>query len=224
MKILVSSFSFKVFINDLDNNIKLINDFVDKGNMFIIASGKNISNIRKIIGNRELKCSYYICNDGASIFDQFMNIIYRVDIEKEYVKPIYNALIDNPTIGDVKIDISTAFVDDYQRATNKIVANYSDYDKALKIANALNYKFNNLNAYLSGKYVNITSKKISKGYSLDYLLNFYNLKDNEVFTISKDENDLSLKDYESFIIDKDLKDFKYRANSFKEAIEKIENF
>lgn len=224
MKILVSSFSFKVFINDLDNNIKLINDFVDKGNMFIIASGKNISAIRKIIGNREFKCSYYICNDGASIFDQFMNIIYRVDIEKEYVKPIYNALIDNPTIGDVKIDISTAFVNDYQRATNKIVASYSDYDKALKITNALNYKFNNLNAYLSGNYINITSKKISKGYSLNYLLNFYNLKDNEVFTISKDENDLSLKDYESFIIDKDLKGFKYRANSFKEAIEKIENF
>ena len=223
MKIVVSSFSDKVFVDDLDNNIKLINDFVDKGNMFIIASGKNISNIRKIIGNRELKCSYYICNDGASIFDQFMNIIYRIDIEKEYVKPIYNALINNSTVSDVKIDISTAFVDDYLRATNKIVANYDDYDKAIKIVNALNYRFNNLNAYLSGKYINITSKKVSKGDSLNYLLNYYNLTDNDIFTISKDKNDLSLKDYESFVIDLSLKDFKYQVNSFKEAIKKIES-
>lgn len=222
MKILVSSFSDKVFVNDIDNNIKLVNDFVDKGNMFIIASGKNISNIRKILGNKNLKCSYYICNDGASIFDQFMNVIYRIDIEKEYVKPIYNALVDNLSIGDVKIDISTAFVDDYLRSTNKIVANYNDYDKALKIVNALNYRFNNLNAYLSGNYINITSKKASKGSSLKYLLNYYNLNSNDIFTVSKDKNDLSLKDYESFVMDLSLKDFKYQVNSFKEVIEKIE--
>ena len=106
MKILVSSFSDIVFVNELDKNIELVNKFVDDGNMFIIDTGKNISNVNNIINNREIKCSYYICNDGATIFDQFLNVIYRVDIDKEYVRPIYNALESSKYIDYVKIDVS----------------------------------------------------------------------------------------------------------------------
>ena len=49
MKIVVSSFSDSVFVNNLDKNIEIVNNFVSEGNMFIIATGKNISNVNKII-------------------------------------------------------------------------------------------------------------------------------------------------------------------------------
>ena len=221
MKIIVSSFSDKVFINDIDDNIDAINKFVDDGNMFIIATGKNISNVNNILTNKDIKCSYYICNDGATIFDQFMNVIYRVDIDKEYVRPIYNALTNSKYISDVKIDVSTGFVSDYYRSANKIVAKYNDYKAAFEIEKALNDKFHGLNTYVSTNFINITNSKVSKGSTLDYLLKYYNLVDNEIYTICKDDNDATLAIYNSYVIDNSSNKFKEHANSFIEALEKI---
>ena len=175
MKIVVSSFSDSVFVNNLDKNIEIVNNFVSNGNMFIIATGKNISNVNNIIKNSKFNCSYFICNDGASIFDQFMNVIYRLDIDKEYVRPIYNALTSSKYITDVKIDVSTGFVSDYYRSANKIVAKYNSRRVAKEIEVGLNNKFHGLNTYVSTNFINITNSKVSKGKSLEYLLNYYNL-------------------------------------------------
>ena len=221
MKILVSSFSDIVFVNELDKNIELVNKFVDDGNMFIIDTGKNISNVNSILNNKELKCSYYICNDGATIFDQFLNVIYRVDIDKEYVRPIYNALESSKYIIDVKIDVSTGFVSDYFRSANKIVAKYSNRVVAQKIEEALNDKFHGLNTYVSNNFINITSSKVSKASTLDYLINYYNLSDNKIYTICKNDNDISLAKYNSYVIESNNNKFLHRVNSFSEALEKI---
>ena len=221
MKILVSSFSDIVFVNELDKNIELVNKFVDDGNMFIIDTGKNISNVNSILNNKELKCSYYICNDGATIFDQFLNVIYRVDIDKEYVRPIYNALESSKYIDYVKVDVSTGFVSDYFRSANKIVAKYSNRVVAEKIERVLNDKFHGLNTYVSNNFINITSSKVSKAKTLDYLLNYYNLSDNKVYTICKNDNDISLAKYNSYVIESNNNKFSHQVNSFSEALEKI---
>lgn len=223
MKILVSSFSDKVFVNDLKKNGGLVNKFVDDGNMFIIATGKNIGKVKKTLELLDLKCSYYICNDGATIFDQFMNIIYRVDINSKYVSPIYDTLSSSKYIDYVKIDVSTGFVDDCFRATNKIVAKYNNKTIALKIAKELNNHFSNLHAYVTTNYINIINNKISKGKSLDYLLDYYNLNSNQIYTIVKDENDISLSQYESYVINNKQGSFKHFTSSFEEAIKKIAN-
>ena len=224
MKIIVSSFSDKVFVNDIGNNIDAINNFVDQGNMFIIATGKNISNVNNALYNKDIKCSYYICNDGATIFDQFMNVIYRIDIDKEYVRPIYNALQTSKYITDVKIDVSTGFVSDYYRSANKIVAKYNDPKAAYEIEKALNDKFHGLNTYVSTNYINITNSKVSKGDTLDYLLNYYNLNNNDIYAICKDDNDATLATYNSYVIDNNSDKFRHHANNFIEAIEKITNY
>ena len=223
MKIVVSSFCDSVFVNNLDKNIEIVNKFVSEGNMFIIATGKNISNVNKIINNKEFNCSYFICNDGASIFDQFMNVIYRLDIDKEYVRPIYNALTSSKYITDVKIDVSTGFVSDYYRSANKIVAKYKDRRVAKEIEVGLNNKFHGLNTYVSTNFINITSSKVSKGKSLEYLLNYYSLLDNKIYTICKDDNDASLAHFESYVVNSNSSKFKHRVYSFEEAMKEITN-
>lgn len=222
MKIIVSTFSDNVFINDIKNNIKLVNDFVDQGNMFIIATGKNITNVVKLIDNIDFKCSYYICNDGSTIFDNLLNVIYRVDIDPKIVKLIYNSLDNLSCVTDVKIDVSTGFLDDYMRATNKIVAKYENKKVATEVVKILNSKFDSIYAYLSNNYINITNKENSKGSALEYILNYYNLKDNDIYTISKDMNDDSLSSpYDSYVVGNEIYNFKHKVNSFKEALEKI---
>lgn len=220
MKVLVCSFSFEVFIKDLDKNIKLVNDFVKKGNMFVIATGKNINEVCKIIGSKQLNCSYYICNDGASIFDQYMDIIYRLDIKNDYVKPIYNALI-NELNGDVRIDVSTCFSNKCSRYANKIVAKYINYDKALKISNTLNYKFDSLRSYLSHNYINIVNKKASKGNGVKFLIDFYNFNKNDIYAVVKDDNDISLNVFNSFVVG-NSKNFNKKVSNLEQALKMIE--
>ena len=126
-------------------------------------------------------------------------------------------------ISDVKIDVSTGFVDDCFRATNKIVAKYNNKAVAYKIAEELNSHFPNLHAYVTTNYINIINNKISKGKSLNYLLDYYNLAKDQIYTIVKDENDISLSQYESYIIGNNQGSFKYCTKNFEEAIKKITN-
>lgn len=221
MKILVSSFSDKVFVNDLKKNVNLVNEFVKDGNMFIIVSGKNISNIKKTLKDIDLKCSFYICNDGATVFDDLMDVVYRVDIKQDYVRAIYDVLLNSKYITDVKIDVSTGFVDDYMRAANKIVAKYNNRSVAVQIANGLNQKFSDLHAYVTTNYLNITSNSVSKGLTLQYLLDYYHLNNNSVYAIVKNQNDNSLSNYECYVIDDIKGNFHHSSKSFEDAIRNI---
>ena len=92
---------------------------------------------------------------------------------------------------------------------------------AKEIEVGLNNKFHGLNTYVSTNFINITNSKVSKGKSLEYLLNYYNLLDNKIYTICKDDNDISLSNYESYVVNSNSDKFKHRVNSFEEAMKEI---
>ena len=221
MKILVSSFSDKVFVNDLKNNVNIINNFVKEGNMFIISTGKNISKVLSTLANFNLDVSYYICNDGAVIFDKYLNVIYRVDIAPIYVKSFFNIFKKCRYIDYIKIDTSSTLVDNLIGNANKIVMKYNDKKIALKIQELINKKYKGVYAYTTYNYINIVNNSVSKKMALEYMLDFYNLKNHQVYTIVKDNNDKSLKDYESYVINNNNGIFKYNAHNIEEIIKRI---
>ena len=47
-----------------EKNIEAIKKFVDNGNMFIIATGRNLHQLLNDLVGYEIPVSYYICNDG----------------------------------------------------------------------------------------------------------------------------------------------------------------
>ena len=78
MKLIVSDFDLTFFDENYDENIELINSFVDKGNMFIIATGRSYELLKKEIENKNIKFKYLICSDGAVILDENLNIIRQI--------------------------------------------------------------------------------------------------------------------------------------------------
>ena len=46
-----------------------------KKNKFVIATGRSIYQLRKVIDNYEIFADYYICNDGGVIFDKDFNAL-----------------------------------------------------------------------------------------------------------------------------------------------------
>ena len=85
MQIVVSDITNSFSLENLKTDIDAINQFVDKGNVFILATNKAMNYLAEDLSMINLNCEYYICNNGAVIFDQFFNVVYRKDIKQDLV-------------------------------------------------------------------------------------------------------------------------------------------
>lgn len=227
MKIIVSDFDNTFFDTAFKKNIDRINKFVKDGNMFIIATGRNMQQLQHEIYDKNISCEYYICNDGAAIYDHDLNIIYRKDIKPEVVKPIFQILNSEPDILEVYIDTTNGYVTDYYRACNKLVAKPFDKINAQKLLSSILKKYPDVNGYLSENWININDKSVSKGNAIEYLKKYFNLNSNDIYTIGDNINDLSMmKKYNSFAIKNNPNiqyNSKYTVNSFAQFLDKVKS-
>ena len=92
MRVVVSDFDNTIYNENYLKNIDLIKDFIARKNKFIIATGRNLSSLLKEIDKFNLDIEYYICNDGAVIYDKYKNIVYRMDIDSYIAKNIFEML------------------------------------------------------------------------------------------------------------------------------------
>lgn len=227
MKIIVSDFDNTFFDSAFKDNIGKINEFVKAGNLFIIATGRNMQQLQRDIYDKNIKCKYYICNDGAAIYDQDLNIIYRKDLKPEVVKPIFQVLNSEPDILEVYIDTTNGYVTDYYSTCNKLIAKYNDKTTAEKLLSNILKKYPDVDGYVSENWININDKSVLKGNAIAYLKKYFNLTSNDIYTIGDDINDLSMmKEYNSFAI-KNNSNIQYAAkhtvSSFAQFLDKVKS-
>ena len=86
MKILISDFDKTFYTENYDNNIKLINEFVNAGNKFVIATGRPLYFLEPSIEGKNINYYNLICSDGTVIFDKN---------NKKFFWKIFEVLIDN---------------------------------------------------------------------------------------------------------------------------------
>lgn len=229
MKVLVSDFDGTLFENNQIKCLDKINKFVNEGNVFIIATGRNISSLQKDLNKFNLNCNYFICNDGAIILDQYLNLIYRLDIDNVVVRPLYNELKDDENILEVLIDTGNGYIDDINRPANKMIARYFDKEKALTLVNKINSKYPSVFSYVSNNWINITKKTETKGKAIEFLANYYNLNKYPIYVVENDINDVSMCDYDYIsygikCFDNKYTDrFNHSVNDFEEAFDNIVN-
>lgn len=227
MKVIIANFDGALYVNNDINYLDKINQFVNEGNIFIIATGRNMTSLKKEIDRFNLSINYYICNDGALILDQYLNIIYRNDIDESIIRPLYNELRDNDNTLEVLLDTGSGYTNDINRSTNKMIARYFSRDKALEFVKKINNKYSSIYAYVSNNWINITKRTETKGSAINFLGRYYNLSRYPIYIIGSDINDLSMcnENIISYgIIGESnpfLDKYKYKVNNFKEAFDLI---
>ena len=227
MKVIVSDFDGTLYRNNQILYQDKINKFVLSGNIFIIATGRNMASLKKDLDKFKLNPSFYICNDGAIILDQFLNVIYRTDIDNSMVRPLYNELKNDDNVLEVLIDTGNGLVDDINRSTNKLIARYFDRDKAINLVNRINSKYPSIFGYVSNNWINITKKTETKGKAIDFLSKYYNFNKYPIYIIGNDINDISMCDYDfiTYGLDDGINEYldKYSniVNTFEEAFDSI---
>ncbi len=220
MKILVSDFDKTFFDDDYLENINAINEFINNGNMFIIATGRSFDKLNEDIKNYRISYSYLICNDGMNIYDNENNNIFSCNINKETMTAIYKLLESDKNIVEILLESNK---DEYSSQISSIAGRFVDRNIASFLVEKINQQFDDVYAYLSEYYINIRNKNTSKSKAIEFLIDNYDLKTSNIYTIGDGINDIEMcKEFKSFSFinaSQSIKDVSDNIiNNFKEAV------
>ena len=211
----------KLFVTDYDNTlyttddemietIKEINRIRNKGVIFVIATGRGITSIQKEIIKHNIPFDYISCADGSVIYDNNYNIVKEFLMDNDILDELSN-LLKNTIYEDIQYSYNDGYHDtlDLTKPLNSInlaiLENCFTKETQDKWYNLKN-KYPNYN-YLTYKhvypknnsyiyYLCIKNKDISKSKSIEYLANYLNINDNDIYVIGDSDNDYEMiKDY-----------------------------
>lgn len=196
MKLLATDFDMTLFgNNDYKKNIKMINKFVDKGNIFVIATGRHIDTLLKDIKNMNIKYSYLICNDGGIIFDKDLNILYRIDIDNKISEKIAEMYENSNCLETWYIDTGLTMTQDKKSIANGLIGKIKNRSNCEILLKDIKTKYSEVDGYVSRTWINITKKGVSKGSAIKYLADLLKIYTKDVYAIGDNINDISLTEY-----------------------------
>ena len=203
MTILASDFDDTIYLeNYLDTttkNINAIQNFVRRGNIFCIITGRNYTDLKPYLEKYNIPYSYLICEDGAKIFNNMDYCLETVYLDKETIERI-TSILEKYT-SDYYLD------DGYNQTLNyndcvKIVVNCTDEKQKEEIVKRVKEKVN-CHIYASRMHVNIIEKTVNKENALKKLINLEQLNINAVHVIGDNDNDYEmLKTFPGAVIKK----------------------
>lgn len=198
MKLLVADYdgTFKSNIKNLNINIYKVNEFMKKGNKFVIATGREYKSLEKEIKKFNIKYDYLICNNGLIIFDNKGNIVHHsrlLDDDLDFFYRIFNI----EKIHNIKLY-------DFFSSTTKnknileILIRFEDSKSAIKFKEYLESIKNNIHCYYFDKNIFI-GNYATKATAIKKIEKIENIKSEDIYTIGNDINDIEmLQEYNGY--------------------------
>lgn len=225
-KVLVSDFDNTLYVSDngIIQNNKRIKEFINNGNLFIIATGRSYIDISKMILKYDIPYNYLICNDGGTIFDNSGKLLYKKDIP---INIAYN-IIDYIKINNLE---ELTYIDsgfDYTRVidadVNAIIIRDTHNIDSERILNEIQNNFSQVHGYISDNWINITERTVNKANGIKYLIKYLNLNRDYIYTIGDTINDISMiQEYNGGCMINSTDDLKqYCSNHFNSVSEYID--
>lgn len=198
MKMLVSDFDDTIYQNKIVSqyDVDMINLFKEKGNTFVIATGRCFNDLVNTCQKFSLKFDYAICNQGATIFDNKGKILFLKTIDLKEFKAVYDYLKENGLENVIAFDIDTRDVSLDSENITKLKVRLKNNKDVLNIKKYIEDKFSSMDVCLfkdEGKYINvfdIVPRNTNKAFSVDVLANTLKIKD--IYTIGDNLNDLKM--------------------------------
>ena len=204
MKCIVSDFDGTLYDNTLEYNIEKINEFIQNGNCFVLATGRTFKSIKDVIEKYNIKYSYLICSDGTCIYDTNNKIIYNKFMNNYTKERVLNTILTINKQVEIKYDNNYDICDNAEMIS-RILIN-ADIETKKDLMNLLN-RNDDIFVYLSTNWINISSSDANKLFAIKYLEKINNFSN--VYVIGNDINDYAMIDYyNGFLINRDIKSFK----------------
>ena len=189
--VLVSDFDETLYDKNYKNNIMAVNNFVKKGNTFVIATGRSLKQLQKDL-DENLNFSYIICSNGSMIFDKYFNLIYRQNIGNEICHHIFDMLKQSVYVGNPLVDLGYTTTKENKSDVSSIQARIIDMNGANILKKEILKKYSNANASFSKSSIVFTDKNVSKGNSLKVLGKIIGEKPRRMYVIGDNLNDIEM--------------------------------
>ncbi len=227
MKLFFSDYDMTIYINEkIDGSVfDAVKKWRDSGNIFIIATGRNKFSIFEHIEKYNLEFDYLIANNGALIFNNKKEIIFRDDIEDKTAYNVINFLYENfegtieianddniisviskngkdmlPFKVDKQINIKPIETISNIIQINKMTPHAEQTEKA---ANIINERFKDVIAYPNIRTVDIVKNSVNKSNGVNFiyqLLKNDNQNIEKIITAGDSNNDIEMiKKYEGYV-------------------------
>ena len=92
MQLIVCDFDGTYYTNEesiLINN-KYINEFRNKGNLFMLSSGRSFKSLKNMSNIYNIKYDYLSCCDGSILYDNKDNIVIKFTLNNSILKKFLN--------------------------------------------------------------------------------------------------------------------------------------
>ena len=210
MNLLVSDYDGTLFTNENDIliNCRTIEEFIKKGNKFLLSSGRPYDSLKRQVEKYKIPYSYLGTSDGNFMFDSNDNLIMENYMSKKIVRDleelkklnIYERIqyaYPNTNSEEYKKDSlgSIAFV----IKEDKITSDFTNEYNRLKQENP-KYQFD-IYGYGDTYYYMIRPMGINKSSPIIHLEKKLNIPKRKIYTIGDNDNDIEMiKDYNGFMI------------------------
>jgi HAD superfamily hydrolase (TIGR01484 family) len=229
-KLLVSDYDQTFYLNDedIEKNKIAVKKFINKGNMFVIATGRSYDDFMKKKKQYNIEYDYVIINHGATILDKEDNIIFETTMPNEILDSLKSDLHIKNAERYFCCSLIESRVEFEHKNLTKVHVKYNDLEYSNEIQKNLEEKYGDiLNIYyVSGNSIEIISKNTDKSKSIKLLSKKIGINQEEIYTIGDGYSDIEMiKDFNGYAMKKSVdvlkKVAKKECNSVSEIINEI---
>ena len=197
MKLLVSDFDNTLFVKDniSKDDLNSIKKYRDKGNKFVIATGRSYFDLMCEIENISIPYDYLIINHGNTLINKENEVVFSHCMDNKLKNDLINTLdlYNNPPLfcckgKDSRVDIT-------ENNLSKIHIVFKTNELAYKTCLYVNEKYKNkLKSYYISRYkaVEIIGNDFDKSKMIDKIARIDNIKKDEIYTIGDGMNDIDM--------------------------------
>lgn len=223
MKLFVSDFDRTFYVNHeiSHENIEAVKMWQQRGNLFLIATGRELTSLDSELNKYSVSPDFYICNNGAAIYDKNQTLLYHKSIVREvgrevveYIHSHYENSIGISSL-DTKYKINECcgvntqngfsmaleieeitkiaeFVQIHKKFSNKELVQKLAYDLEEKYSESVSIFLNVMN-------VDIVALNVSKATAIDFIATVVDVRREEIYVMGDSYNDIDMiRAYDGF--------------------------
>ena len=178
----------------LESNKKLIEEFIDKGNIFSIISGRTTASLLHEIDKYKIMYNYLLPYRGRVILDSNNNIISTKSFDTKLVQNIIKIIKENSTTAKVLLFDSYGYTTDVENIVEIKIKNLTNR-KIIDYLLILIKRYKGLSLRISNNYKEVTiTSNFNKALGVEHLIEKEKLilKSNDIYTIGDAKSDFEM--------------------------------
>ena len=212
-KVIVSDYDQTFYINDedIEKNKIAVKNFMNKGNIFIIATGRSYFDLKNKVNEYNIDYDYCIINHGATVLDKNDNIMFNFPIDNDIIRNIKRDMLLERTLNNFCCSLLESRVEFEHRDLTKINARYNSKNEAMDINKDINEKYNKYvnSYYVTKNSIEIISKETNKSKAIQLLMDRLNINIKNVHTIGDGYSDIQMvKDFNGYCMEDSVNELK----------------